>query len=146
VALTAPSLSGGELSALRALNAKTSGSQIPFVNIRDARALTELGLAVRSREGWDITAEGSARLALEPDPAIAPRPALREVVVGEAPEAVRPLLVERWIYLRMLLLQQLEAFETGALQLRSGEADLSAPAMEKLKAEIRDFDVLIAAI
>ena len=30
--------------------------------------LTELGLAQRSREGWDITPEGSAFLAGQPEP------------------------------------------------------------------------------
>jgi hypothetical protein len=56
-------LSEGQLHALRNLALKRSGGEVPFVNIRDARALTELGLAERSREGWDITAEGSALLA-----------------------------------------------------------------------------------
>ena len=36
---------------------------MPFVNIADARTLTELGLAERSREGWNITPAGAALLA-----------------------------------------------------------------------------------
>lgn len=56
-------LSSGQLEALNALARKKAGDQVPFVNIACARALTELGLAERSREGWDITPEGSALLA-----------------------------------------------------------------------------------
>lgn len=33
------------------------------MNIADARRLTELGLAQRSQQGWDITPEGAAYLA-----------------------------------------------------------------------------------
>jgi hypothetical protein len=58
------------LEALRNLARKKAGDDVGFVNIADARALTELGFAQRSREGWDITPEGSAFLAGEaPDPA-----------------------------------------------------------------------------
>jgi hypothetical protein len=53
-------LTTGQRHALEQLARKKAGEAIPFVNISDARALTELGLAERSREGWDITAEGSA--------------------------------------------------------------------------------------
>ena len=56
-------LSSGQLDALRELARKKTGGHVPFVNIACARALTELGLAERSREGWDITPEGSALLA-----------------------------------------------------------------------------------
>ena len=56
-------LSTAELAALRNLAVKAAGTAVPFVNIADARRLTDLGLARRSREGWDITAEGSALLA-----------------------------------------------------------------------------------
>jgi hypothetical protein len=56
-------LSERQLHALRNLARKRAGDEVPFVNIADARALTELGLAERSREGWDITSEGSALLA-----------------------------------------------------------------------------------
>lgn len=56
-------LSPGQLEALRDLGRKRDGTAVPFVNIADARALTELGFAARSREGWDITAAGAAFLA-----------------------------------------------------------------------------------
>jgi len=55
-------LNEGELQALRNLAAKRGGSETAFLNIADARQLTELGLAVRSRQGWDITAAGLAYL------------------------------------------------------------------------------------
>jgi hypothetical protein len=53
----------GQLDALNELARKKAGGHVPFVNIACARALTELGLAERSREGWDITPAGSALLA-----------------------------------------------------------------------------------
>ena len=56
-------LTDGQLHALKNLARKRGGEEVPFINIADARALTELGLAARSQEGWDITAEGSALLA-----------------------------------------------------------------------------------
>lgn len=56
-------LTEGQLHALRNLARKYAGEGVPFVNISDARRLTELGLAVRGREGWSITPEGSALLA-----------------------------------------------------------------------------------
>jgi hypothetical protein len=52
-----------ELSALRNLAAKSGGAVTAFLNIADAQHLTELGLASRSRQGWDITPLGSAYLA-----------------------------------------------------------------------------------
>jgi hypothetical protein len=56
-------LTSAELHALKNLALKQGGDSVPFINIADARRLTELGLAARSREGWSITAEGSAWLA-----------------------------------------------------------------------------------
>jgi hypothetical protein len=58
------SLTNGQLHALRNLADKHAGNITAFVNIADARLLTELGLAARSRQGWDITAAGLARLAV----------------------------------------------------------------------------------
>lgn len=58
-------LSEGQLAALRNLASKQAGKPVDFINIADARALTELGLAIRSREGWDITPAGSEALAAE---------------------------------------------------------------------------------
>jgi hypothetical protein len=56
-------LTPGQTSALRNLALKSGGNVTAFVNIADARALTDLGLARRSRQGWDITAAGAAYLA-----------------------------------------------------------------------------------
>jgi hypothetical protein len=56
-------LTSGQLEALRNLARKKAGDSVAFINIADARALTELGLAQRSREGWDLTPEGAALLA-----------------------------------------------------------------------------------
>jgi hypothetical protein len=56
-------LTPSQLEALRTLARKKAGDAVGFVNIADARALTDLGLAQRSREGWDITPEGQALLA-----------------------------------------------------------------------------------
>ena len=58
-------LSAGQLHALQDLARKRDGKTVPFVNIADARALTQLGYAVRGREGWDITAEGTALLVTD---------------------------------------------------------------------------------
>lgn len=55
-------LNDGQLSALRNLSLKSGGALTAFINIADARQLTELGLAVRSRQGWEITAAGAAWL------------------------------------------------------------------------------------
>ncbi|MDB5448732.1 MAG: hypothetical protein JWQ97_4049 [Phenylobacterium sp.] len=60
-------LTPGELETLRNLGRKHGGESVPFVNIRDARTLTDLGLANRSREGWDITPAGLAVLSGEVD-------------------------------------------------------------------------------
>ncbi|WGM37380.1 hypothetical protein [Caulobacter sp. NIBR1757] len=60
-------LSETQLTALRNLAAKKAGRPVDFINIADARALTEFGLAARSREGWEITAAGQAALAALPD-------------------------------------------------------------------------------
>jgi hypothetical protein len=56
-------LTASETAALRNLAEKKAGTLTAFVNIADARRLTELGLAQRSRQGWDITPEGAAYLA-----------------------------------------------------------------------------------
>jgi hypothetical protein len=56
-------LSDAELRVLRNLAAKRAGNLTPFINIADAQRLTAHGLAARSRQGWDITPEGTAFLA-----------------------------------------------------------------------------------
>lgn len=62
-------LSEAELHALRNLARKRAGAETAFLNIAAAQRLTDLGLASRSRQGWDITPEGSAWLArLDPGP------------------------------------------------------------------------------
>ena len=55
-------LTEGELHALRNLAEKRAGTVTAFLRIADAQGLTELGLAARSRQGWDITAAGAAYL------------------------------------------------------------------------------------
>jgi hypothetical protein len=55
-------LTEGELHALRNLADKGAGNLTAFLRIADAQRLTELGLAARSRQGWDITAAGTAYL------------------------------------------------------------------------------------
>jgi hypothetical protein len=57
-----------ELKALRILAEKKAGAAVPFVNIAAARRLTDLGLASRSHEGWDITPEGGSELARRAPP------------------------------------------------------------------------------
>jgi hypothetical protein len=61
-------LTDAQLNALENLARKKTGAEAPFINIGAARALTDLGLAERSREGWDITPEGSAVLARRAGP------------------------------------------------------------------------------
>jgi len=56
-------LSAGEAQALRNLEQKRKGEVVDFMNIRDACSLTDLGFAVRTREGWEITASGRGRLS-----------------------------------------------------------------------------------
>jgi hypothetical protein len=55
-------LTDGEMHALRNLAAKRAGHLTPFLKIADALHLTALGLARRSRQGWDISGAGSAYL------------------------------------------------------------------------------------
>jgi hypothetical protein len=57
--LSAPELSAEELQALRNLARKQGGEEVAFINIADARALTERGLAVRTQQGWVITDAGA---------------------------------------------------------------------------------------
>jgi hypothetical protein len=49
-----------EVCALQNLADKQAGGTVDFINIADARALTELGLARRTRGGWEITPEGAS--------------------------------------------------------------------------------------
>jgi hypothetical protein len=64
----AQKLSEGQLEALRNLERKHAGADVDWMRISDAVSLTELGLALRSREGWVITPAGLQMLdALSPD-------------------------------------------------------------------------------
>lgn len=55
-------LTAGQLTALRNLARKQAGQSVDWINIADARSLTELGLAERNREGWKITPAGAGVL------------------------------------------------------------------------------------
>lgn len=56
-------LSAGQIVALRNLSRKKAGEQVDWINIADARALTDLGFAERTGGGWTITPAGAAELA-----------------------------------------------------------------------------------
>lgn len=56
-------LSEGQLTALKNLARKHAGDDVDWINISDARALTDLGFAQRDRVGWKITPEGLEALA-----------------------------------------------------------------------------------
>ncbi len=60
-------LSLKELTALHNLADKQAGEEVNWINIADARALTELGLARRTRGGWEITQEGLAMVRAQSD-------------------------------------------------------------------------------
>ena len=51
-----------QLVALHNLADKEAGQAVDWINIADARVLTELGFARRTRGGWEITSEGLARV------------------------------------------------------------------------------------
>jgi hypothetical protein len=51
-------LSDSLRAALENLHRKHSGVTVDWINIADARELTELGLARRSHQGWTITEAG----------------------------------------------------------------------------------------
>jgi hypothetical protein len=67
-------LSARLTTALQNLADKQAGKAVDWINIADARALTELGLAQRSREGWDITAAGVSELAARKPGGVDPPP------------------------------------------------------------------------
>ncbi len=56
-------LSPGQLVALKNLARKKAGEAVDWINIADARGLTDLGLAERNGGGWVITTDGLAALA-----------------------------------------------------------------------------------
>lgn len=69
-------LSPSQLVALRNLARKRAGKQVDWIRISEAIALTDMGLATRGREGWNITPAGLEALeALDPtEPPGAPPP------------------------------------------------------------------------
>lgn len=62
------SLPEGQLTALRNLAKKHAGEDVDWINIGDARALTDLGYAQRDRAGWTVTPEGLAALKAIDEP------------------------------------------------------------------------------
>lgn len=52
-------------------------------------------------------------------------------------------VVQRWRYLRDLLIGQLGRFESGAMKMHSDDVDVSSGAIATLKQKILDFDTLI---
>ena len=58
-------LTDGQLAALRNLGHKHDGDHVGFINISDARQLTELAPGRTAREGWDITPSGLSAPALK---------------------------------------------------------------------------------
>jgi hypothetical protein len=77
-------ISDKELAALHNLADKQAGKDVDWINIADARALTELGLARRNRGGWEITQEGLAMVRGKP--AVATLVALNDPQPELAPE------------------------------------------------------------
>lgn len=59
---TSLTLTPGQLGTLQNLARKKAGATVGWVDIAEARGLTELGLAARNRSGWEITPEGEAVL------------------------------------------------------------------------------------
>ena len=55
-------LTPGQFTALSNLQRKKAGETVDWINISDARALTDLGFAERTGGGWVITAAGTAVL------------------------------------------------------------------------------------
>lgn len=55
-------LTPGQFTALSNLQRKKAGEIVDWINISDARALTDLGFAERTGGGWVITPAGTAVL------------------------------------------------------------------------------------
>lgn len=60
-------LSPGQFTALKNLSRKKAGENVDWINIADARALTDLGFAERTGGGWTITQAGATALLLYND-------------------------------------------------------------------------------
>jgi hypothetical protein len=61
-----------ELCALHNLADKQAGEDVDWISIANARALTGLGLARRTRSGWAITSDGMAMVRQQTDNGHAP--------------------------------------------------------------------------
>ena len=59
-------LTAGERLALENLSRKSRGEEVGWINIADARALADKGLAARDRQGWVISPDGVAWLSNAP--------------------------------------------------------------------------------
>jgi hypothetical protein len=55
-------LTPGQFTALSNLQRKKAGEAVDWINISDARALTDLGYAERTGGGWIITPAGTTVL------------------------------------------------------------------------------------
>jgi hypothetical protein len=77
-------LTDSQLDALRNLSRKRSGLDVGWIVISDARDLTDLGFAARSRSGWQITAAGASVLAHQ-ELGVTPQPAAAQLVSGPWP-------------------------------------------------------------
>ena len=55
-------LSAAQVDALSNLARKKAGEDVGWVAIAQARELTDMGLAQRTRSGWEITEQGEAAL------------------------------------------------------------------------------------
>jgi hypothetical protein len=71
-------LTDEQLAALRNLDRKRNGEDVDFINIADARALTDAGFAVRQASGWRINDRGVALLQSQ-------NPVAPAVVAGAIP-------------------------------------------------------------
>ena len=56
-------LTDAQFDALRNLARKKAGEVVGWIDIGEARALTDLGFAERNRSGWQITDAGATALA-----------------------------------------------------------------------------------
>jgi hypothetical protein len=57
-------LSPGQKKALTNLLDKKAGADVGFINISDATALVDLGLAIRGAAGWTVTPAGESMAAM----------------------------------------------------------------------------------
>lgn len=75
-------LTAGERQALENLSKKSLGEDVGWINIADARALADKGLALRDRQGWRISPQGATWLAAAPAKPVA--------TTSDAPRLLHP--------------------------------------------------------